>query len=227
MVTIENIEETENFFEELNKFSDPRWYVNRPRLWGYFFNSKSAEKLTQLRTLLARDGYAFVQLEQEVSDYYLQMEKEAIHSATSFHKQLEEIAILAGQFEIDSIDYNVGANRRNFHRSQFLKELKFSFPEISSELNKAKTLQMEVTVFYLFSQGRINAGDNSTVKKCFEILEKYFLDGSNALQRNLYMSFIKCLDFDRKEFENYWVLRIEPNEILFTNGGILSWKIGD
>jgi hypothetical protein len=226
MVTIEHVEETEKFFEDLNKFSDPRWYLNRPRLWGYFFNSRSAEKLTQLRSLLARDGFAFVQLEQDVSDYYLHMEKEAIHSATTFHKQLEEIAVFARQFEIDSIGYNVGANKRNFHRSQFLKELKFSFPGISSELNKAKNLQMEVTVFYLFSQGRIDVGDNPTAKKCFELLEKYFLDGNNALQRNLYMSFIKCLDFDRKEFENYWVLRIEPDEILSTNGGVLSWKIG-
>jgi hypothetical protein len=165
MVPIEHIEETEKFFEELNKFSDPRWHLNRPRLWGYFFNSRSAEKLIQLRPLLARDGYAFVQLEQDVSHYYLHMEKEAIHSVTSFHKQLEEIAVLAGKFEIDSIGYNVGSIRRNFHRSQFLKELKFSFPEITPELNKTKTLQMEVTVFYLFSQGRINEGDSQTVKK--------------------------------------------------------------
>ncbi|WP_395007474.1 ribonuclease E inhibitor RraB [Undibacterium sp.] len=225
MVNIESIEEIAKSFEESGNFLDSCWSLNRPRLWGYFFHSKSALQLTQLRTLLVRDGYGFVELEQDVSDYYLHVEKEDVHSAASLHKQLEEFAVLVEQFEIDSIGHNVASIRRNFHRSQFLKELKFSFPEISWELNKAKNLQMEVTTFCLFSQNRINVGDSSAVKDCFEILEKYFVDGNNALREALYRSFIQCVEFDCKEFENYWVLKIEPDATLPTNGGILSWKI--
>lgn len=225
MVNIESLEEIEKYFEESSNFTDPCWSLNRPKLWGYFFFSRSAERLTQLRALLERDGYGFVEMEQDVPDCYLYVEKEDVHSAASLHKQLEELAVLGEEFEIDRIGHNVGSIKRNLHRSQFLKELKFSFPEIASELNRAKNLQMEVTSFCLLFQNRISVGDSTTAKKCLDILEKYFIDGNNALRKALYTSFIQCAELDSKEFENYWVLKIEPDASLPTNGGILSWKI--
>jgi hypothetical protein len=86
------------------------------------------------------------------------------------------------------------------HRSNFLKELKDTFPQLTDRINAQNSLlHLEMHVFTDFAQSCIADNDVKKVRLCFMIAEKY-CDGGNADMRTaIVVSFVEHLDLRKTQ----------------------------
>jgi len=102
------LEQLEEMFE--NIANGPKWNMNGPMLWGYFFTDETKEKLERLSEELQLRGYQLVELfeadadEDEEPYYFLHVEKEEIHSPTSLNKRNVEFYSLADHHHLRKYD---------------------------------------------------------------------------------------------------------------------------
>ena len=81
-------------------------------------------------------------------------------------------------------------------RSEFLKELKEQFPELTSSINSEGGLStFEMDVFCQFTQEMINQGEKEIVIRCFDIADKYYSQGNNKFKNVIATCFVEGLDF--------------------------------
>ena len=75
-------------------------------LWGYFFTDKYPEKLKNLKEVLVKEGYRFVDLylTSDGHTYFLHVEKTEHHSAQSLYELNCKFYKLADKHNIDSYD---------------------------------------------------------------------------------------------------------------------------
>jgi hypothetical protein len=106
------------------------------------------------------------------------------------------------------------------HRSDFLKQLKTTFPELIEPVNQQNgLLHFEMREFRLFTQRAIYANDIDTLKRCFALAEKVFLLGDNTLKDAIDTSFMEDLEFisEKAQFRKAWDLVPAPLQTLYTN----------
>jgi hypothetical protein len=83
----------------------------------------------------------------------------------------------------------------DLHRSIFLKELKDTFPDLTTEINAQHgLLHLEMGVFANFVQRAITLGNTKDVASCFKLAEKYYRDGNDHLNNAIGVSFVEHLD---------------------------------
>lgn len=101
------------------------------------------------------------------------------------------------------------------HRSEFLREVKDLFPQLTPELNnQTGLLSFEIEVVVRFLQTQIDQGERKTTERCFELLNFHFLNGNLSL-RNLIQGAI-CEDLileNSTKRSREWVLRLMPQEL--------------
>jgi hypothetical protein len=109
MIELESLEEMFS-----NIAAGPKWDMSQPMLWGYFFTDESVEKLHIAAEELGRQGYRFVAVFEAEGDgekeepqaplYFLQVEREEIHSPSSLHGRNAQLSAFAEQHELQSYD---------------------------------------------------------------------------------------------------------------------------
>ena len=93
------------------------------------------------------------------------------------------------------------------HRSEFLKELKILFPELTKIINKQEgLLSFEIDEFRKFTNGAVGAKDKATVKLCYKLAEKAYLSGNSSLKALINTEFVEFLDLKHNE----WAWEILP-----------------
>lgn len=109
-------------------------------------------------------------------------------------------------------------------RSVLLKELKHHFPELRGDINsEGGLLHFEVGAFYQFTQSKIDAGEVEIVKQCFNLAEKYYLNGNSNVKNAIGVSFAECFNFNStKKNKREWAWDIFPlplkNEYISVRG---------
>jgi len=97
------------------------------------------------------------------------------------------------------------------HRSEFLKELKALFPQLTHELNQEYgLLHLEVHTFTRFVQSLIDAGEKEELVKAFQLVEKYMREGNAALANALGVSFLEHLNFTDGKVPRQWAEALLP-----------------
>jgi len=87
------------------------------------------------------------------------------------------------------------------HRSNFLKELKETFPQLTNKINaQYGLLNLEVHVFVDFAQCCIADNDVGKVRLCFMIAEKYCAGGNAAMRTAIVVSFVELLDLRKAQW---------------------------
>ena len=93
------------------------------------------------------------------------------------------------------------------HRSEFLKELRISFPELTKSINKQKgILSLEIDEFRKFTNYAVGAKDKNTVELCYKLAEKAYLTGNRNLKALINTEFVEFLDLQHNE----WAWEILP-----------------
>ena len=88
----------------------------------------------------------------------------------------------------------------NLHRSQWLAELKRSFPELTRPLNAEHgLLAFEMEVFSRFIQRKIANGDRQTVIVSYSIALKYFTGGNKRMRDAIDTCLVENLPFGRPD----------------------------
>ena len=100
-------------------------------------------------------------------------------------------------------------------RSLFLKEVKTSFPELVSKINSEQgLLHFEMDIVRKFAQHLIDTQQHDNLKKCFLIIEKFYLSGNNKLKNTIDVSFIELLDFKKtKHYNREWAWELLPDSL--------------
>lgn len=102
------LEQLEEMFASIAK--EAKWDMSQPMLWGYFFTDRSREKLQSIIQPLEKLGCRVVDLylpdfnEGEEPYYFLQVEKEEVHSAASLFERNAQFYALAEHHGLDSYD---------------------------------------------------------------------------------------------------------------------------
>jgi hypothetical protein len=90
---------------------------------------------------------------------------------------------------------------KSLHRSEFLRELKESFPALKDEVNSRDgLLHLEMHVFRDFVQRCIAGGDIEKVRRSFLIAERYCVGGNAAMKNAIGVSFVEHLDFQQAQW---------------------------
>ncbi len=93
------------------------------------------------------------------------------------------------------------------HRSEFLKELKALFPELTKTINKQEgLLSFEIDEFRKFANYAVGAKDTDTVELCYKLAEKAYLTGNRDLKALINTEFVEFLDLHH----NKWAWEILP-----------------
>ncbi|WP_434777595.1 DUF7674 family protein [Neisseria sp. Ec49-e6-T10] len=80
------------------------------------------------------------------------------------------------------------------HRSDFLRELKETFPELTKDINKqGGLLHFEMTVFSLFVEQQIKQKNQDIVLNCFQLADKFYRLGNSKLKNAIDVSFLEPL----------------------------------
>lgn len=96
-------------------------------------------------------------------------------------------------------------------RSQFLRELKAAFPEITSQLNAEQgLLHFEVDVFRRFAQRAIFDGERVTAVQCFLLAATYLTEGNSAVRNAIDVSFVEPMEFGSPPNERRWAWEALP-----------------
>ncbi len=101
------------------------------------------------------------------------------------------------------------------HRSQFIKEIKETWPHLAQAINAEQgLLHLEIVVVRDFAQGLIGTGDREALAQCFAIIEKYEAGGNESLSNAIDVSFIEDLDFsDTKRCSRRWAWDMLPGSL--------------
>jgi hypothetical protein len=101
------------------------------------------------------------------------------------------------------------------HRSQFLKEITESWPELRTEINREEgLLHLEMAVVCRFAQQLIDSGRREDLNRCFEIVEKYVGHGNAKMRDAIDVSFVEMLNFsDSKKCEREWAWEVFPSPL--------------
>lgn len=99
-------------------------------------------------------------------------------------------------------------------RSEFLRILKYEFPELKYELNQQQgLLHFEVSEFRKFTNQLIRAGEKNQVERCFIIAENGFLNGDSKLKNAIDVSYVEDLEFYGKDWA--WDMLSSPLKELY------------
>ena len=102
------LEQLEEMFASIA--AGAKWDMTQPMLWGYFFTDQSKEKLEGLIPALERGGCRFVDLfipeldEKQEPYFFLHVEKEEVHSASSLFERNAQYYALAELHGLSSYD---------------------------------------------------------------------------------------------------------------------------
>jgi hypothetical protein len=100
------------------------------------------------------------------------------------------------------------------HRSEFIKELKETFPEITERVNAhAGLLHLEISEFRHFTQQHIRNGDEGATRKCFALAERAFLQGNTKLRNAVDVSFVEELEFTVNTKRYTWAWECLPETL--------------
>lgn len=100
---------------------------------------------------------------------------------------------------------------KRLHRSEFIRELKLTFPELIAEVNRQYgLLHFEVAVFRRHTQHAINNGNTSLVLLAFKLAERYLVLGNRTLQNALAVSYVEDLEFRDQKFPRLWAWHLLP-----------------
>lgn len=99
-----------------------------------------------------------------------------------------------------------------YHRSEFLKEMKDTWPQLTQDINAEHgLLHLEMDVVRRFAQHLIDSGNREELVRCLAIIQKYWLYGNSKLQNAIDISFIEDLDFnDTKRCRRRWAWDLFP-----------------
>jgi hypothetical protein len=94
----------------------------------------------------------------------------------------------------------------NLHRSEFLKEVKNFFPEVTDKINQQDgLLSFEVDVFVKFVQNQIDSNSLEQTKSAFTLLDKYYQNGNKALHELIRNAVCENLNFsDTNNCKRSW-----------------------
>jgi hypothetical protein len=97
------------------------------------------------------------------------------------------------------------------HRSIFLKEIKEAFPELVANINSEYgLLHLEMHAFLEFVQKQIERKNTEKVVLAFQLIERHFKYGNNALVNAIEVSFLEHLDLEKGS----WALKIMPTSLV-------------
>lgn len=98
------------------------------------------------------------------------------------------------------------------HRSQFIKEIKDTWPHLAEAINAEQgLLHLEIAVVRKFAQDLIASGDRQALAQCFAIIEKYEAGGNKSLRNAIDVSLIEDLEFsDTKKHARRWAWDMLP-----------------
>ncbi|TAL30609.1 MAG: hypothetical protein EPN97_12400 [Alphaproteobacteria bacterium] len=98
------------------------------------------------------------------------------------------------------------------HRSEFLKQLKATFPAVELEINKEQgLLHFEMAVFRRLVQQLIDSGDREQVTKAYKLAEWAYENGNDDLKNAIDVSFVEELNFnDTKKHKRQWARSLLP-----------------
>jgi len=103
---------------------------------------------------------------------------------------------------------------RKLDWSDFLKELKETFPQLRDELNQQDGLLiLEITVFTNFVQSLINAGEKDLLLKAFHLVDKYLREGNREVVNDLGVSFLEHLNFTDGKAPRSWAMAYMPSNL--------------
>ena len=101
------------------------------------------------------------------------------------------------------------------HRSQFIKEIKETWPHLATEINAENGLiHLEIAVVRRFAQELIDCGDRDALAQCFAIMQKYMAGGNTRMRNAVDVSFIEDLDFrETEKHDRSWAWDILPDSL--------------
>jgi hypothetical protein len=103
---------------------------------------------------------------------------------------------------------------KKLHRAQFLAELKAAFPEFRDELNSEHgLLHLETAVFRRIAQQAIDEHNESVLRHCFAIAEKYYNYGQTKVRNAMAVSFVEGLNFRDQKVMRSWALPLLPEPL--------------
>jgi len=94
----------------------------------------------------------------------------------------------------------------NLHRSEFLKEVKHCFPEVTEQINKQDgLLSFEIGIFVKFVQSQIDLSVLARTELALSLLDKYYKNGNKALHELIRNAVCEDLNFtDTKNSKRSW-----------------------
>lgn len=94
---------------------------------------------------------------------------------------------------------------QKLHRSDFLKEVKSAFLQLTHEINQQLgLLNLEVHTFTRFVQSLIDEGDKDNLAIALQIADKYLREGNRNLTTALVVSFLEHLNFTDGKVSRSW-----------------------
>ncbi len=101
------------------------------------------------------------------------------------------------------------------HRSQFIKEIKDTFPHLATDINAENgLLHLEIAVVRRFAQELMDGGDRDALARCFAIMQKYEAGGNARMRNAIDVSFVEDLDFrDTTKRQRRWAWEILPSSL--------------
>ncbi len=110
MITKETVVEFFNNITDNNTFD-----ISKELLWSYFFLSADKKNLEDLKLFLEKKGYKFGDLfladkenENDLDEFYLQMEKIEKQNIESLQKRNQEFYSLANEYFVEYDGFDVG-----------------------------------------------------------------------------------------------------------------------
>ena len=112
------------------------------------------------------------------------------------------------------------------HRSDFLKELKATFPEIREVVNQEQgLLHLEMHGFCNFTQSAIDGGRRDTVRKCFQLADKYIREGRKNLVNALAVSYLEDLNFEDGATQRRWAKSLMPSAVAKLHSAVTEYNL--
>ncbi len=86
------------------------------------------------------------------------------------------------------------------HRSEFLRELKKTFPELREDINAQEGLiHLEMNVFHKFAQDAIDENNLELLNQIFFLADKFYRNGNSKLKNAIDVSFVEGLKFKNRK----------------------------
>jgi hypothetical protein len=87
------------------------------------------------------------------------------------------------------------------HRSEFLKELKETFPELRDAINQHNgLLAFEIGEFTSFTNQAIGDQEKSTVETCYRLAQKAYLNGNKTMKALINTEYVESLNMRHNEW---------------------------